>query len=82
MLGSDILRTRPTVISVDFADGSLIQFPPTHIQLFSTAAVVANDMAYYANRTDAHGPAMTWSAFAMAYLFALGDEASAAPRSG
>jgi len=42
------------------------------------AAVARNDLEYYANWTDGNGPAMTWSAFAMAYLFALADESRAA----
>ena len=41
--------------------------------------VAANDLTYYGSNTDPNGPAMTWSAFAMAWLFALGNETAAAP---
>ena len=39
---TDVLRTRPSAMIVDFADGSMVQFPPLQIQIFATSALVAN----------------------------------------
>jgi len=39
---TDVLRTRPSAVIVDFADGSMVQFPPLQIQLFTDSALVAN----------------------------------------
>jgi len=42
VVDSDVLRTRPSSIVVDFKDGSMVQFPPLQIQIFSASALMAN----------------------------------------
>eukprot|EP00053_Salpingoeca_punica_P018798 m.186260 g.186260 ORF g.186260 m.186260 type:complete len:848 (+) comp17508_c0_seq1:163-2706(+) len=46
-------------------------------RVFGSDSVWANDIAYYAKRTDAEGPAMTWGMFCIGYL-ATGDVETAA----
>jgi len=45
---------------------------------FNDTSYIKNDLDYYRNNTDENGPAMTWSAFSMAYLRGLSDEETAA----
>jgi len=42
VVDSDVLRTRPSSIIVDFKDGSMVQFPPLQIQIFTASALMAN----------------------------------------
>jgi hypothetical protein len=42
VLETDLLRTRPTSVIVDFADGSMVQFPPLTIQIFNHSAHLTN----------------------------------------
>jgi len=60
------------------ADVILLGFP-LHLDAFgnNSAAVRANDLAWYGPVTDPGGPAMTWGMFASGYA-ALGDVATAA----